>query len=438
MKPLLLLVLVGTLSAETLHLSLPKAIELATAPSGNLRLQLVREGIAQAEARRRFALGAFLPNIEGSASAANQTNNLSAFGFRFPIGLPFTINSFVGPFTVVDYRASATQSILDLASIHRYQFAKLQKDVAGAEARNAQELTIQQVARAYVLVLKAEASLNTAKANIDLAERLVQLAESQKRAGTGTGMEVTRGRVQLQNEKQKMLVAENDLERSKLEFNRVVGLDLAQAIELTDRMNDGSESILNPEAALEAALAQRPDLIAQQKRQASAQMNLKSIGSERLPTLGASGNYGTIGDGSTMLPTRVVGIGLRVPIFDGGRREARRAEGGVLVRQERLRAEDLKKQIELEVRTSLNTLKSARAQIEAAKLGLELSENELAQAERRNEAGVSNSVELTDAQTRLARARDNNLAALYLFNLARIDVAAATGSMEQAVKGMVK
>ena len=438
MKSLLLLVLVSPLGAETLPLSLPKAIELATAPSGNLRLQLVREGIAQAETRRRYALGAFLPNIDGSISAANQTNNLSAFGFRFPAGLPFTINSFVGPFTVVDYRASATQSILDLASIHRYQLAKLQMDVAGAEARNAQELTIQQVARTYVLVLKAEASLNTAKANVELAERLVQLAESQKRAGTGTGIEVTRGRVQLQNEKQKLLVAENDLDRSKLEFNRVVGLELAQAIELTDRMNDGSETTLSTEAALETALAQRPDLLAQQKRQSSAQMNLKSISSERLPTLGVSGNYGSIGDGSTMLPTRSVGIGLRVPIFDGGRREARRAEGGVLVRQERLRAEDLKKQIELEVRTSLNTLKSARAQIETAKLGLEFSENELAQAQRRTEAGVSNSVELTDAQTRLARARDNNLAALYLFNLARIDVAAATGSMEQAVKGMVK
>lgn len=438
MKSLFILFLAGIISAETLPLSLPKAIELATAPSGNLRLQLVREAIAQAETRRRFALGAFLPNIDGSISAASQTNNLSAFGFRFPAGLPFTINSFVGPFTVVDYRANATQSILDLASIQRYRLAKLQIEVAGAEARNVQELTIQQVARSYVLVLRAEASLNTSKANVDLAVRLVELADSQKRAGTGTGIEVTRGRVQHQNEKQKMLVAENDLERSKLEFNRVVGLDLTQAVELTDRMNDGSEIIPSPEAALEAALAQRPDLIALQKRQSSAQMNLKSISSERLPTIGASGNYGTIGDGSTMLPTRSVAIGLRVPIFDGGRREARRAESTVLLRQERLRAEDLKKQIELEVRISLNTLKSARAQIETARLGLELSENELAQAQRRTEAGVSNSVELTDAQTRLARARDNNLAALYLFNLARIDVAAATGSMEQAVKGMVK
>jgi outer membrane protein TolC len=235
-----------------------------------------------------------------------------------------------------------------------------------------------------------------------------------------------------------MLVAENDLEKSNLDLKRVIGLDLAQAVELTSRMNDGSAPIPTVEQAFETALAQRPDLDAQQKRQSSAQLSLKSISSERLPSLAASGDYGTIGDGTSLVPTRSIGVGVRVPIFDGGRREARRAESGILLRQERLRADDLKKQIELEVRTSLNTLKSARAQIETAKLGLELAENELAQAQRRTEAGVANSVELTDAQTRLARARDNNLAALYLFNLARIDVAAATGSMEQAVKGMVQ
>ncbi|MCX6609577.1 MAG: TolC family protein [Acidobacteria bacterium] len=432
------LLLLTLLAAEPLPLSLPKAIELATAPNGNLRLQLVRTGVEQAEARRRQALGAFLPNLDGSIGASSQTRNLAAFGFRFPQGLPFTIPSFVGPFTVVDYRASATQSILDFSSIYRYQATKLQKQVANAETRNATELAIQQVARAYVLVLKAEAALDTTKANVALAERLVQLAESQKRAGTGTGIEVTRSKVQLQNEKQRMLVAENDLEKSNLDLKRVIGLDLSQEVELTSRMNDGSAPIPTAEQAFETALLQRPDLEAQQRRQSSAQLSLKSISSERLPSLAASGDYGTIGDGTSLVPTRSIGVGVRVPIFDGGRREARRAESGILLRQERLRADDLKKQIELEVRTSLNTLKSARAQIETAKLGLELAENELAQAQRRTEAGVANSVELTDAQTRLARARDNNLAALYLFNLARIDVAAATGSMEQAVKGMVQ
>jgi len=427
-----------SLAAETLPLSLPKAIELATAANGNLRLQITRETIAQAEARRRFALGAFLPNIDGSISASSQTRNLSAFGFRAAPGSPFSIPSFVGPFTVADYRATASQSILDLAAIERYRASKMQIEAVNADVRNALELTVQQVARSYVQVLRAEAALDTARANVELANRLVQLADSQKRAGTGTGIDVTRGRVQLQNEKQRQIVAANDRERATLELKRAIGIDLAQEIEVTDKMNDGSEPGVKPEAAIQSALSQRPDLLAQQKRQGVAQMNLKSIGSERFPTLGASGDYGVIGDGSSMLPTRSVGVGVRVSIFDGGRREARIAESGVVLRQERLRADDLKKQIELEVRVALNNLESARTQIDAAKLGLELAESELAQAQRRTEAGVASSVELTDAQTRLTRARDNSLSALYLYNLARIDVAAASGAMQQAVSGMVK
>ena len=428
-----------TLMAETLPLSLPKAVELATAANGNLRLQITRETIALAEARRRFALGAFLPNIDGSVNAANQTRNLAAAGINFgSVGLPIRIPNFVGPYTVVDVRASATQSILDLSAIQRYRAAKVQIEATNAEVRNALEVTIQQVARAYVQVLRAEATLETARANVSLAERLVQFADSQKRAGSGTGIETTRSRVQLQNEKQRQTQAENDRTRSTLELKRVIGIDLAQDVEMTDRMNDGSEAIVSAEVAVEAALNQRPDLQAQQKRQVLAQLNIKSISSERFPTLAASGDYGVIGDGSTMLPTRTVAVGMRVPIFDGGRRDARIAESGVALRQERLQVEDLKKQIELEVRVSLNNLKSARTQIDTAKLGLELAENELAQAQRRIEAGVANSVELTDAQTRLTRARDNSLSALYLFNLARIDVAAASGAMQQAVSGMVK
>jgi outer membrane protein len=432
------LLLLTLLAADPLPLSLPKAVEIANAPNGNLKLALVRETLNQAEARRRQALGAFLPNVDGSLGASNQTRNLAAFGFNLGPNIPFRIPSFVGPFTVVDYRATATQSILDLSSIYRYQAARLQKKVADAEIRNAQELTTQQIARLYVLALKAEAALSTAQANLTLADRLVQLAESQKRAGTGTGIEVTRSKVQLQNEKQKLLLAENDLERAQLELKRNLGLNQSQPIELTDRMNDGTDPLPSAEASIEAALNQRPDLIAQQLRQSTVQLGLKSITSERLPSIAASGDYGVIGDGSSLLPTRSVAIGMRVPIFDGGRREARRAESGVLLRQEKLRAEDLKRQIEFEVRTSLNTMKSARAQIETARLGLELAENELAQAQRRTEAGVASSIELTDAQTRLSRARDNQLAALYLFNLARIDVAAATGNIQQAVKGMVQ
>jgi outer membrane protein len=427
------IVLLMLLTADPLPLSLPKAVELATAPSGNLRLEITRQTIQQAEAKKKQALGAFLPALEGNISAASQTRNLQSFGFNFP-----GINPFIGPYNVVDYRATASQSILDFSAIRRYQATKLQLDATTAEVKAALESTTQQVARAYVAALKAEAAVATAKANVSLAERLAALADSQKRAGTGTGLEVTRSKVQLQTEKQRLLVAENDLSRAYLELKRAIGVDLGQPVELTDRMNNGLEPPVKLEDAIASAQQTRPDLLAQQKRQAAVQMSRRSITAERLPSFGASGDYGAIGDGASYRPTRSIGVGMRISIFDGGRREARAAEAEVQVRQERLRAEDLKRQIELEVRLALQNLENARSQIDTAKLALELAESEVEQAQRRTEAGVANSVELTDAQTRLARARDNQLAAIYQFNLARIDVAAATGTMSQAVKGMVQ
>ena len=431
------LLMATTLSAEVLPLTLQKAVAVATATDGNLRLQLVRESIAQAETRRRQALSAFLPNVDGALSAASQTRNLQAFGIQFPKIPGLSFPSFAGPFTVVDYRASASQSILDLASMQRYKAAKAMITVAELEAANSTNLTVQQVARAYVLALEGEATVDAAAANVGLAQALVKLADSQKNAGMGTGIDVTRARVQLANEEQRMLVAQNARERAKLELARAMGIDLAVTLELNDRVNDGSEIPPLLDEALKSAIEGRSDLRAQQKREMVAGLTVKSIAAERLPSIGAAGDYGVIGNGSdNMLPTRSIGVSLRVPIFDGGRRAARIAESGVLQRQERLRAADLAKQVQLEVRLSYNNLNSAREQIATAKQGLTLSENELAQAQRRFEAGVANSLELTDAQTRLSRARDNHLAALYQFNLARIDLAAATGTIQEAVRNL--
>ncbi len=437
MKRFACLLMATSLSAEVLPLTLQKAVAVATAADGNLRLQLVRESIAQAETRRRQALSAFLPNVDGALSASNQTRNLQAFGIQFPKIPGLSFPSFAGPFTVVDYRASASQSILDLASMQRYKAAKAMITVAELEAANSTDLTVQQVARAYVLALEGEATVNAAAANVSLAQALVKLADSQKNAGMGTGIDVTRARVQLANEEQRMLVAQNARERAKLELARVMGIDLGVTLELNDRVNDGSETPPLLDEALKSAIEGRPDLRAQQKREMVAGLTVKSIAAERLPSIGAAGDYGVLGNGSdNMLPTRSIGVSLRVPIFDGGRRAARIAESGVLQRQERLRAAHLAKQVQLEVRLSYNNLNSARQQIATAKQGLTLSENELAQAQRRFEAGVANSLELTDAQTRLSRARDNHLTALYQFNLARIDLAAATGTIQEAVRNL--
>jgi outer membrane protein TolC len=91
-------------------------------------------------------------------------------------------------------------------------------------------------------------------------------------------------------------------------------------------------------------------------------------------------------------------------------------------------------QVELDVRLALDSLRSADSQVKTAGEGLTLAQSELEQARRRYQAGVTNSLEVTDAQTRLDRARDNQVDALYNYNLARLDLATATGAIQEYVQ----
>jgi outer membrane protein TolC len=336
----------------------------------------------------------------------------------------------VGPFDVFDARASVTQSVFDFSSIRSYQAAKVAVEAVKADNQGTRDQVTDQVARAYLTGLRAQATLETARANVELSDALLKLSQSLKNAGTGTGIEVTRAEVQLANDRQQLIVAENGVERSHLELLKVIGLKLDRAVELTGALAYIPKDNLDQAQALAAARENRAELKAQQDREKSAKLSYSGVKYERLPSLAAFGDYGS--SGSTIddsVPTRTYGASLRIPIFDGGRRDARRAESASQYRQEQIRTEDLRDQIELDVRLALQSLRSADAEVKAAEEGLKLSENELAQAQRRYKAGVSNSVEVTDAQTRLQRARDNRINALYNYNVARIDLGTATGTI---------
>ncbi|HLK18237.1 MAG TPA: TolC family protein [Bryobacteraceae bacterium] len=419
-----------------LQLSLKQAVDLALAPDGNTRVKLAVESIRQAEARSDEARAALLPNIDGAISEESQTRNLKAFGLRFP-SIPilgFTIPTFVGPYDVFDARASVTQSVFDFSSIRNYQAAKVAIEAVKADNQGTRDQVTDQVARAYLTGLRSQAALETARANVELSEALLKLSQSLKNAGTGTGIEVTRAEVQLANDRQQLVVAQNGVERSHLELLKVIGLKLDRPVELTGTLAYVPVENLDPAQALVSARENRAELKAQTNRERSAKLSYSAVKYERLPSVAAFGDYGS--SGSTLndsVPTRTYGASLRIPIFDGGRRDARRAQSASQYRQEQIRTEDLRDQIELDVRLALQSLRSADAEVKAADEGLKLSENELAQAQRRYKAGVSNSVEVTDAQTRLQRARDNRINALYNYNVARIDLGTATGN----IRGML-
>lgn len=434
----LLVALAGALRAQTpetppaMPLSLKKAIEIAIAPDGNARVAIAQELVTQAEQRRLQSRAALLPNLDGTVTFTNQTRNLEAFGIRFPSVPGFSFPTLVGPFDVFDARANLTQSILDMSSIRRYQASKVTIEAVKRDQEHTRNQVTELVARAYLAASRAQATVSTAASNVELSKAILKLANSQKIAGTGTGIEVTRAEVQLSNDNQRLLVARNEREKAHLQLLRAMGLKLGTTIELSDTLSYKAVAPIPMEEAVKQALGTRPDWNAQQQREKSARLSYSSVKLERLPSIGGFADYGGIGsDPAGAVATRTVGLSLRIPVWDGGRRDARRAESFSQVRQEALRSRDLREQVELDVRVSLENLQSADAQVKTAEDGLLLAEKELEQAERRYKAGVANSLEVTDAQNRLVRARDNRIQALFNHNLSRVDLGAALGAIER-------
>jgi outer membrane protein TolC len=423
-------------AAGPIGLSLKRAVEVAVSPEGNTKIQLSGEALKQAQSRSAEARAALLPDLEASVTDRNQTESLAAMGIKIVVPIPnFQFPTFVGPFNTMDARATVTQSVFDFSSIKRFQASKVGVSAARSDVDSTEEQVAAQVARAYLAAVRADADVETAQSDVTLAEAVLKQAENQKTAGTGTGIEITRAKVQLANDQQRLLVARNQRTSARLQLLRVMGLRLDTELELTDKLAYVPVDAVTMEQAKAQALKERPDLKAQQEREANARMAASATKMERLPTVAAFGDYGSIGTGfDNALPTRTYGISLRVPVFDGGRRDARRAESASQFRSEKVRTDDLKQQIELDVRLALDGLESAEQQVTVAKEGLELSENELAQARRRVDAGVAISVEVTDAQTRLERARDNQTAALYNYNVARIDLAQSMGKVRSMVQ----
>jgi outer membrane protein len=431
-----LMLCVTPLAAAPIELSLKRAVQVAVSPEGNTRMRLSVEALKQAESRSAQARAALMPDVSANFTDQDLTRNLAAQGIQIATPIPgFHIPAFVGPFNTMDARVSASQSIFDLSIYRRFQASKVGASAAKSDVDGSAEQVAAQVARAYLAAVRAEADVEAAQAAVVLSEAVLKQAENQRAAGTGTGIEITRARVQLANDRQRLLVAENTRHAAGLQLLRAIGLRLDTELVLTDKLKYVPVDSVTMEQAKALALKERPDLEAQQEREATARLSATATKMERLPTVAAFGDYGSSGTWiDSALPTRTIGVTVRIPLFDSGRREARRAESESQYRSEKAKTSDLKEQIELDVRLALDELRSAEQQVKVSREGLELAENELAQARRRYEAGVAIGVEVTDAQSRLERARDNQTAALYNYNVGRIDLAQAMGAVRKSVE----
>jgi len=415
----------GQAGADEISLSLDEAIRRGL--QYNLGSILSGTAVGAADAERRQERADLLPHVRGGISEYRQKINLAAFGFHVP-----GMSDLVGPFNVFDARLYIEQSILDLEAIHRAHAASQSLVAAREEDRSARDLVVLTCGQLYLQAVAGEGRIAAARAQLETAEALLSVARDRRESGLGAGIEVLRAQVERDSQRQRVIRTEQDAAKEKLALARAVGLPLGQRFRLADEMPRGPALPLTVDQAIERAWSDRPDLKAAEARVAAAEERAKAARGERLPRVVASGDYGAIGnDVPGALATFRVGAAVQVPVFEGGRLGAKVAEAEAKLRAETARRDDLKARVYYELQGIFLDLRASEDRLRVAEEALDLARRQLVQSKDRFGAGVTDNVEVVQAQEALARAEEDHISSLYAQNVARLSLAAALGGAEE-------
>ena len=419
----------GKATDTVVELPLRDAIDLGL--KQNLGLVEGTQDIRTAQAARLRALSKLLPDVTARISESVQQNNLAAFGLPPIPGVP----AIVGPFSLSDARASLSQSLVDLSLWDKEKSASLDQQAARLSYADSREIVVVAVADLYLQAVASSARVDSAQSQLTTAQTSYDQAVNMRKAGLVAGIDALRAQVELQSRQQQLLFAKNQFAKDKLDLARAIGLPSGQEFNLADKMPYAPAPIVTLDKALADAYVHRADFLRAQALLRSAEASRRGATAEYLPTLGVDGNYGDLGRTfGHSHGTFSTAVGLNIPIFQGGKVRADTLQADALLQQRRAELEDTRGRIDSEVRKAFLDVQSAADQVEVTSKEIDLAAETLGQARDRFAAGVTNNLEVVQAQEALANANETYISSVYAHNIAKASLARAVGLAEISIK----
>jgi outer membrane protein TolC len=422
----------GVASPTPLSLTLRDAIDRGLRT--NLGL-LVSAQVSEASRGERVrSLSALLPQVTGEVSDNVEQLNLKTRGIDFH--LPgFSTPTVVGPFHYTDARAYASFSVFDYSLRKSYRAAQEGERAAQLSFKDARDLVVQSVANAYLLVIAGSSRARALRAQVETDQAVYGQTADQKRAGTTAAIDVLRAQVELQQEQQQLIAQDNQVAKDKLALGRVIGLPAGQKFMIADTEPYSPLEAMTRDEALRTAFEQRADLQSAKASVRAAEDSVGAARAQRYPNLSVTGDYGDIGTTpASSNGTFTFQVAAKFNIFDGGRISGDTIQARAALKQRQDELADLTGQIDYQVRAALLDIQSAADQVTVARSNLELANQTLTQAQDRFRSGVTDTIEVVQAQGSVAVANDNLIVALYAHNLAKVELARALGSTEERIQ----
>jgi outer membrane protein TolC len=403
----------------------------------NLGLLLSNADIRSARGQRWEQLSALLPHVTAAPYVDVSQINLRELGlsFTFPgVNIPSSIR-----FSYFDARVSVDQSLFNWKSINNERAARQTLKSAEYTYKDARDLVVLAVGYTYLQAIADEARIETAEAQVKTAQALFDQATDRVNAGTSPDIDALRAKVELQTRQQQLIQAKNNFAIQKLTVARVIGLAPGQEFEFTDKSPYQPFEGITVDEALKRAYATRSDYQAAMTDVRAAEFTRKAAVAGYFPSLSFNADYGA-GARHPSTATQVFDVRgtLAIPIFQGGSVHGDVLQADARLEQSRERLDNLRAQIDSDVRTALLNLESSAEQVNVARSNIDLAEQTLTQSRDRFGAGVTDTVEVVQSQEAVASAHEQYISSLYSYNFAKISLARAVGVAEEGVKEYFK
>lgn len=259
--------------------------------------------------------------------------------------------------------------------------------------------------------------------------------------GRGLKSDTLRSFIAVENLRSSVSYLRNSIEVSGMELKRLIGLEDAEELELTDElefdMKANQSAFLNVGEALEIAETNRNDLNVQEFIIAMQQQKLYAIKAELLPKVSIIGQYQVQAQADNLKfndyvwpRTSFLGLQVSVPIFNGGQRKSRISQARIITQQEQIRLNDLKDEVKTTLASIISKWKEASTQLEIQVTTVQSAELNHQMTEDRFKNGLGSRLELTDAELALTQAKISYLQAVYNLRILYTELQHALGMLE--------
>ena len=422
----------GVATKDVMALTLDQALALGLKENLGALAQSAQE--QQARGQQGIAKSALLPQVNTVVSEAFEKTNLRTLGVSLSI-IPTAVK-----FNYYDARAARLdQSVFDLVKIRNLKGAGENVQATIKAARNARDLIVLAVAGSYLQLVATRARADATAAEVVSFGAIYQQAADRLEAGLATRVDALRAKVQLQTQEQRLRSLQGDLETQKLKLARIIGLPAGQRFVAADGFRFAALEGVTEDEALRRAAVDRTDLQAAESAMKAAGLAVGAAKAERVPTVAVNADFGAAGVTPTNHSTSVFNVAgvLTIPLYEGGRIKADVEVAAAALRQRTAERDDVRGQIDEDVRQAFIELTTAADQVGVAGDNRGLAHEALVQSTDRFVAGVADTVELVQAEQTVVQADDDYITAVFDHNLGKVALARAMGNAEASLPGLL-